>query len=57
MSLLKNEYLLFDIHDSNRAKYLMTNWLSTDELSTEELSVGLIVKFLYEAFESHYKTY
>jgi len=30
----------------------MTYWLSTDELS-----IGLFVKFLYEALESHYKTY
>jgi hypothetical protein len=30
----------------------MTYWIST-----YELSIGLFVKFFYEAFESHYKTY
>ncbi len=44
--------MLSDKHDSNRAKYLMTNWLSTDELR-----IGQFVKFLFELFESHFKTY
>ena len=29
----------------------------SQELMTDELSIGLIVIFLFEAFESHYKTY
>jgi len=29
----------------------MTNRLSTDELRTDKLSKGLVVKFLFEAFE------
>ncbi len=33
------------------SKLLMTNRLRSDELSTDELSKGLVVKFLFEAFE------
>jgi len=42
-----NEYMLSDIYDSNRAKYLMTNWLRTDRLGLE-----LFVKFLIEVLEA-----
>jgi len=44
--------MLFDIHDSKNAFNLMTYWLRTDGLC-----LGLVVKFFYEAFESHFKTY
>jgi hypothetical protein len=49
--------MLFDIHDSKNAFNLMTYWLMTDGLRTDGLCLGLVVKFFYEAFESHFKTY